>query len=132
VPDQSLKAEDEIMCCLFSNSGGTVRWVWISGGILISRAKLKKLGCLTREKNFACVHVRACHWNICEVTNCIYFCQHFCINTLYINYLLYVPAFWPTLGMHIHHWLHCSLLYIGQCECKYLMMAKRPKHVLDN
>jgi hypothetical protein len=127
----SLKTEDKIhiMCYLFSNSGGSDKLVWSNGGIKINRAKLKKLGCLTSEKNLVCM-------NVCIVSlGYLWICQLYLFpSALYLNYLLLVRAFWPSLGVHIHHCLHCTPLYIGQREydCAHLMMAKRLKHIVDN
>jgi hypothetical protein len=86
----SLKSEDkvnDIMCYLLSDSGGSDKLVWSSGGIMINREKLNKLGCLTSEKNLMCVVSLWYLW--------IYQLYLF-PSALYMNYLVLVPAFWPS------------------------------------
>jgi hypothetical protein len=124
-------AEDKInmKCYLLSDSGGSDELVWSNGGIMINRAKLKKLGCLTSEKNLVCMHVHAISLQYLWIYQ-----SHLFPSALYINYIVLVPSFWPSLGVYIWHCLHFTPLYIGQCEyeCAHLMMAKRPKQIIDN
>jgi hypothetical protein len=91
---------------------------------------------LTAQKenglNKSLLKIFYCSIMLCCIYSCIYFSWHnFCIDTLYINYLIHILAFQSSSGMHIHYWLHCSPLNTAvQWVC--LMMARRPKYVVNN
>lgn len=71
------------------------KFVRSNGGIVINRAKLKKLGCLTSDKKLVCMHV--C---LVSLRNCIYFYQRY----TWIIYYLFQP-----FG---HHWV-CTLTIVS-------------------
>jgi hypothetical protein len=90
---------------------------------------------------------------LCCISSYIYSRPHIlCVDKLHVNYALNVSVVPPSSGMHIHCCLHVSPLlfcnvYSGYMLCKhwpiqlvssaasiecYLMMAKGPKHIVDN
>jgi hypothetical protein len=59
----------------------------------------------------------------CVVSNCSYFCRgNFCIDTIYIQYLLHISASRPSLGMQIHY---ITLpLTLSNVYCVYIMCCQ--------
>jgi hypothetical protein len=70
----------------------------------------------------AALHYRAFWRN--KTANCVHFRQrNFCIETLYVNYLLHIPAFRPSC-MHIHCWLHFSHLILAWVYSVYILCCR--------
>jgi hypothetical protein len=85
---------------------------------------------------------------MCCISSCIYFRPHiFSIDTLTVHYVLKVSVVPPSSGMHIDaacmaHPFYCSMFTVGifcaniavqlAVNVRYLMMAKGPKHLVDN
>jgi hypothetical protein len=69
------------------------------------------------------------------ISSFIYFRQHnFCIDILYVNYLLHVSAFRPSSGIYPLKAMANvrGVSSAANSESAHFMMAERPKHVADN
>jgi hypothetical protein len=89
--------------------------------ICLHNSVREKMHILTEHRETLIKFVIISIW-IIFLHNFIYFRQHkFCIDKLYINNLLHVPAIQPSSGMYIHCWLHCSPLILANAYNGYIL-----------